>query len=100
MQIPVLIEQVNGNGYRASGGEPFALTVEGSTREEALGKLRELIERKLSAGAEIVNLEIPLEQNPWLRMAGTLDPDDPMVKEWMEIMEENRRKADEDPDYR
>lgn len=99
MQIPVLIEPVAGNGYRAKGGEPFALTVEGATREEALGKLRELIESKLDAGAEIVHLNVPDSDNPWLRMAGTLDKDDPLVKEWKQIMEENRRKADEDPNY-
>ena len=30
MQIPVLIEPVAGNGYRASGGEPFGFTAVGS----------------------------------------------------------------------
>ena len=99
MQIPVLIEPVAGNGYRATGGEPFALTVEGTTREEALHKLRELIQTKLKTGAQIVPLEIPDGDNPWLRMAGSLDLEDPLVKEWKLIMEENRRKADEDPDY-
>src|SRR5437763_16599291 len=99
MQIPVLIEAVAGNGYRARGSEPFALIAEGATREEALRKLRELIAVKLDAGAEIVPLDIPDGENPWLRMAGTLDSNDPLVKEWKLIMEENRRKADEDPDY-
>ena len=37
--------------------------------------------------------------NPWLRVAGILDKDDPVVKEWVEIMKENRRKADADADY-
>jgi hypothetical protein len=99
MQIPILIEPVPGNGYRATGAEPFALTVEAATREEALGKLRELIASKIAGGGQIVALEIPEGDNPWLRMAGTLDPDDPLVKEWKLLMEENRRKADEDPDY-
>jgi hypothetical protein len=36
MQIPVLIEPINGNGYRASGGAPLAVVVEAPTREEAL----------------------------------------------------------------
>jgi len=99
MQIPVLIEPVAGNGYRAKGGEPFALTVEGATREDAVRKLRELIEKRLKTGAEIVPMEIPDGDNPWLRMAGTLDANDPLVKEWKLIVEENRRKADEDPDY-
>ena len=39
MQIPVLVEKVKGNGYRARGTEPFAISAKGSTREEALAKL-------------------------------------------------------------
>jgi hypothetical protein len=39
------------------------------------------------------------ETNPWLRIVGILDHDDPLVKEWIEIMRENRKEADEDPDY-
>jgi len=99
MQIPVLVESVAGNGYRARGGEPLALSAEGATRHEALEKLRELIRQRLSAGAEIVPLELPVKDNPWLQMAGMIDLEDPLVKEWTQIMEENRRKADEDPDY-
>ena len=36
MQIPVLIEPIAGNGYRARGGEPLAVVVEAPTRAEAL----------------------------------------------------------------
>ncbi len=99
MQIPVLIEPVAGNGYRARGGEPFAFAVEGATRDEALRKVRELIDSRLNAGAEVVHLEIPANDNPWLSMAGMWDPNDPLVKEWKQIMEENRQKDEEDPDY-
>jgi hypothetical protein len=41
MQIPILIEPIAGKGYRARGGEPFALVAEGPTREAALAKLRD-----------------------------------------------------------
>jgi hypothetical protein len=99
MQIPVLIEPIEGNGYRAKGGAPFAFSVEAATREEALERLRQLIEGSLRAGAEVVALEVGAQTNPWLRGAGIFDPDDPLVKEWIEIMEENRRKDEEDPDY-
>ena len=34
MQIPILIEPVAGNGFRSRGGEPFALSADGATREE------------------------------------------------------------------
>lgn len=99
MNIPVLIEKANDNGYRARSGEPLVLTAEGSTRDEALGNLRQLIDAKLSNGTELTELGFPEPNNPWLRMAGTLDPTDPMVQEWIEIMKENRKKDDEDPDY-
>ena len=40
MNIPVLIEPIANNGFRATGGLPFEITVEGATRDEALGRLR------------------------------------------------------------
>ena len=36
MQVSVLIEPLNGSGYRARGGEPFGISVEGVTAKEAL----------------------------------------------------------------
>lgn len=99
MEIAVLVEKVAENGYRAKGGEPFGLVAEGASRDEAVQKLRALIEHKLGSGAELLKLEIPAKDNPWRRMGGTLDPNDPMVQEWIQIMEENRRKIDEGPDY-
>lgn len=100
MRIPVMIEHLPENGYRARAGDPFGFSVDAATRDEALQQLRELIDRKVkSEGTEIMHLEVPVAENPWLKMAGTLDPNDPMVQEWIQIMDENRRKADEDPDY-
>ncbi len=99
MEIPVLLERVEGNGYRARGVEPFGLMAEGATMEEAVEKLRALLTAKLQNGSEIVPLTLPSAINPIARMAGIYSKDDPMVQEWIEIMKENRRKADEDPDY-
>jgi predicted RNase H-like HicB family nuclease len=99
MQIPVLIEKANDGSYRARSGEPLVLTAEGSNREEVLEKLRQLIEAKLRNGNELVELSVPAQDNPWLNLVGTLDPNDPMVQEWIEIMKENRKEMDEDPDY-
>jgi predicted RNase H-like HicB family nuclease len=98
MQIPVLVERVKGNGYRARGTEPFAVTAKGATCEEALAKLRARIQNRLKEGTELVGLEIGPQQNPWLEFAGMFSPEDPLVQEWIQIMAENRRKMDEDPD--
>jgi hypothetical protein len=98
MQITVFVERLAGNGYRVSGGSPFPFSVEGATREEALSKLQEKITASLATGAEVVALDVATQPNPWLGMAGMFDRDDPLVKEWIEIMAENRRKAEEEPD--
>jgi len=98
MQIPVLIQQIAGNGYRAKSGEPLPLSAEGATRDEALQKLRELMDQQLQNGTQWAALEVPAVENPWRAMAGSLDPNDPVVQEWKEIMADNRRKIDEDPD--
>ena len=93
MQLSVLVEPVPGEGYRASGGEPFALVAEGATRDDALRNLRSLIEERVSAGAEIVTLDIPAAGHPWLPFAGMFR-DDPLVEEWKQAMAEFRRDAD------
>src|SRR5213080_2580323 len=97
MQIPVLVERVKGNGYRARGTEPFAISAKGSTREEALAKLRAKIQTRLKKGREVVVLEIGPEAHPWMEFAGMFK-DDPDFKEMVKIIAENRRKMDEDPD--
>lgn len=98
MQIPILIEPVAGNGYRSRGGEPYALSAEGATREEVLAKLHEQVQARMQAGAAVVSLDLPAEPHPLARYAGVFSPHDPLVQEWIEVMAENRRKADADPD--
>ena len=51
MNIPILIEPIANNGFRATGGLPFAITVEGATRDEALGRLRAEIDRRMASAA-------------------------------------------------
>ena len=97
MQVPVLVEAVNGTGYRASSGQPLAVTAEGATADEALRKLRELLTARIAAGARLVQLDVPAADNPWLQMAGIFK-DDPTFDEWQEAIAENRRKIDADPD--
>ncbi len=98
MQVPVLIEKLGGNRFRATRAEPLGLAVEGESREEVLRMAQAVIESRLRTGAELVQLEVQTE-NPWLQMAGIDDPSDPLVQEYKAILAENRRKADADPDY-
>jgi hypothetical protein len=95
MQIPVLVEHVNGNSYRARSTVPFALTATGSTREQTLAKLRAKIQNRLKNGTELAGLEIG--PDPWMEFAGMFK-DDPWIKDWKQSMEEYRQQVEDDPD--
>ena len=95
MQIPVLIEPMARNGYRARGIEPFAVSAKGATREEALAKLRAKIESRLKKGAQVVGLEVGAPFDPWMEFAGMFK-DDPWIEDWKRSVEEYRKKVDED----
>jgi predicted RNase H-like HicB family nuclease len=97
VKIPILIEPIAGDGYRARGGEPFAVVVEARTRDEALAKLKEQLQTRLRNGAEIVPLELGPETHPLAEFVGMFK-DDPMLGEWKEAMAEYRRKIDANPD--
>jgi len=97
MQIPILIEPVAGNGYRASGGEPLPLTAEGGTQEEAMANLKEKLKARLSNGAVVVPLELSSTAHPLAKFAGMFK-DDPLIEEWIKSMKAYRRKRDKDAD--
>ena len=97
MQIPVLIERVPGNGYRASGAEPFALAAEGPTRDAALASLKEQLEARFRNGAEVVSLEVGNLPHPLAEFVGMFK-DDPLLEQWKRAMADYRRKIDRDAD--
>lgn len=96
MQIPVLIEPIDGQGYRARGGEPLPMTAEGPTREAALAKLQELLQVRLRNGAEVVLLELVSKPHPLAEFVGMFK-DDPLVEDWKEAMADYRRQLDQEP---
>lgn len=98
MQIPVLIERVEGAGYRARSGEPLPLTAEGSTEADALARLRELIEKRFASGSKLVQLNVGPAEDPWAKFAGTWDPNDPFIQEWEQAVANYRKEKDGDPD--
>lgn len=97
MQIPILIEPIAGNGYRATGGPPLAVTVEAPTREEALARLKEQLHARLGNGAEVVPLELTNAAHPLAKFVGMFKSD-PLIKHWKKSMAEYRRQIDEDED--
>jgi predicted RNase H-like HicB family nuclease len=97
MNIPILIEPIAGNGYRASGGAPLALTAEGASQEEALAKLKEKLLARLVQGAVVVSLELPSQPHPLAEFAGMFKGD-PWLKKWKKSMAAYRRRVDKDAD--
>src|SRR6266702_7768840 len=95
MQIPVLVQRVKGNGYRARGKEPFAVSATGATRKEALAKLRPKIEARLTNGTELVGLEVGSKPHPWVEFAGMFK-DDPWNDDWVKSMAEYRQQVEGD----
>jgi hypothetical protein len=91
MDIQMLVEPMNGNGYRASA---LSLSAEAATEEGAIAGLKKLIEDKLGAGAKFLTLTIPI--HPSMRFVSKRKFDDPVVQEYLAIIAENRRKADEE----
>ena len=92
MEIAVLIEPIPGKGYRARGGEPLPLTAEGSTKEEAIRKLRQLIASRMDNGAELVSVAIPVSENPWVSFAG-MSRDDPLFDTRQATTAKNRDES-------
>jgi hypothetical protein len=97
MKIPVLIEKVKEDVYRARSGEPLVLTAGGATEDEALRNLEQAIHQRMSCGAKVLPLEIDSKDQPWKPFSGWLH-DDPMYDLWQEAMAENRRQIEEGPD--
>lgn len=96
MHFTILLEPAAGQKYRALCGSPLDMEAEGDSREEALGKLRELIEHKIRSGVEILTLEVDTIEHPWKRFAGTLK-DEPLFEEWVQAMAQYRASIDDDP---
>lgn len=98
MQIPVLIEPLQGGQFRAKAGEPFVESADGSTAQEAVQLLEDALRARLNAGSRLEVIELPngaascssgkLELEP-------LPDDDWFFQTMREAIVENRRKEDE-----
>src|SRR5437016_1612664 len=97
MDIPVLVEPSSNNGFRAVSAEPLRLETEAPTREEAIRKLRQLIECRVAAGAEVVAVSVGPSVHPLAAFAGMLKGD-PSVEPWKQAMADYRKKRDAGPD--
>ena len=94
MNVTVLLERVDAETYRAITSQPIALETEGSSREEAIQRLRQLVEQRLATG-ELIEMDIPVAQetNPWIAFAGVWK-DHPDFEAFLENVSEHRRQVD------
>jgi hypothetical protein len=99
VEVPVIVEPLTGNGYRATGagGLSLGLTAEGATAAEAIDRLAEQVRTRLHAGAKLAELSVAAGAAPWKEDAGYLR-NDPLFEPWLEAIEEHRSKLDEDPE--
>jgi hypothetical protein len=95
VEVAVLIQPVDGAGFRASTGEPLPAAAEGATRAEAIDKLRGLLEARVGTGAELVRLRIA---GPRAVPAAPVWPDDALTRDWLAGITEVRRAADQTPE--
>lgn len=93
--MSVLIEPIHADGFRASCGEPIPASAEGTTRDEALSRLRDQIASRVQAGAEVVRLRINGVRVP---PAEPVWPDDEFTRDWLAGIAEARAAADQRPD--
>jgi predicted RNase H-like HicB family nuclease len=91
MELPVLIERLSdGARYSARLGDPFNLTVEGSTPEEAQHRLTDALRQRLEQGAELRSISVrpAPPEGGWL-------PDDDLTREWLQAVRQFRDEADD-----
>ena len=58
MEIVVLLEPLEGGGFRARAGEPFGMSADGQTASEASEHLADLLRDRLKAGARVAVLDL------------------------------------------
>jgi hypothetical protein len=99
MDIPILIEPLGPTEFRAT---IFHLSAEGATADEAKLRVQAQLDEALKSGGRVMTIRIPVPhwepEFPVPPTAGDLK-DNPHFDEWMSILAENRRRADEDPYY-
>ena len=97
MQIPVLVEPTSDNTFRATSGDPLRLETEATTRDEAIRQMRDLLQRRVEAGAELLEIDIRSAEHPLAAFAGMLE-DEPLLEAWREAREEYRRVRESEAD--
>lgn len=97
MHVLILIEPIEGGRFRAKAGEPFGLSAEGKSAEEAAQHLKTILGDRLQTGSRLALLDLgnalpatlpPLPLEP-------LPGEEWFFQNMREAIEENRRRENE-----
>jgi hypothetical protein len=96
MQIPVVVESLGDDQFRAQAPPPISLVAEGKSSEEAVRNLQARILQEYSRDRRIVLLDLPIDaENPWIKFAGHLK-DDSFLSDFRQSLAEYRQQRDPD----
>lgn len=76
MDSTITIEAIPDGGFRATSADPFAVTVDAATRDEALAKVRAEVERRRAECGEALRARIAARTEP-------LWPDNQFTRDWL-----------------
>ena len=99
MKIPILIEPLSEHRFRASGAA-WDISAEGQTSEEALDRLRQEMQQRLTRGSRVTFLDteqLGPSEHPLARFAGCMK-DEPLYDEWQVAVSEYRANCEQDGD--
>ena len=92
MTVDVLVEPIVGDRFRASTGEPFAVSAEGDTDEEAISRVRSALGRRIRDGAKLVRVTVGIAG------PATPLPDDELTQAWVAELKRIRAERNAAPD--
>jgi len=95
MQIPVLIERTADRRFIATGSSPFTVQAEADTADEAVAKVKQMIDDRVATGATTASVDLNCSSNSWLAEGGMF-AGDALFVEWQRAMVDNRCVANAD----
>lgn len=92
MELLVLVEPTkSGAGFSARLGDPFHISAEAATAEEAFSLVQEEVLRRIQDGLQLRTIPLgPITKSPapgWL-------PEDEITQEWRDAVEAHRKAVD------
>lgn len=98
MHVLILIEPIEGERFRAKAGEPFGISAEGKTVEEATQHLETMLRHRLHSRSRLALLDLGNGSSPTASSPLHLEPlpdDDWFFQTMREAITENRQREDE-----